>query len=111
MKKISIFVFALFSISLSALSQATQQGAADAAHGDKCQDMSHASFGIGHYDSDKDGSISLQEYLAADAVNTEKTYKHLDANSDGKLDAQEQQEIEAVYKAIHDQYKAKNTSL
>lgn len=111
MKKISILVLALFSISLSALSQATQHGAADAAHGAKCEGMSNASFGIGHFDSDKDGNISLQEYLAGDAANTEKTYKHLDANGDGKLDAQEQREIEAVYKNIHDQYKAKNTSI
>ena len=111
MKKISILVFVLFSISLSALSQATEHGAADPAHGAKCEGMSNPGFGIGHFDSDKDGNISLQEYLAGDAANTEKTFKHIDANSDGKLDAQEQREIEAVYKNIHDQYKAKNTSL
>jgi hypothetical protein len=51
------------------------------------------------------------EYLSGDSANTEKTYKHLDANSDGKLDLEEQREIEAVYKSIHDQYKAKNTSI
>lgn len=107
MKNISIFVFALLSISLSALSHATQHGAADAAHGAKCEGMSNASFGIGHLDSDKDGNISLQEYLAGGGANAEKTFKHLDANGDGKLDAEEQREIEAVYKNIHDQYKAK----
>lgn len=111
MKKISILVFILFSISLSALSQAATHDAADTAHSAKCDGMSNAGFGIGHFDSDKDGNISLQEYLAGSTANTEKTYNHLDANGDGKLDAQEQREIEAVYKNIHDQYKAKKTSL
>jgi hypothetical protein len=108
MKKKSLLLFTLLSISLSALSHANQHGAAN---GSKCEDMSHASFGIAHFDSNKDGSISLQEYLSGDSANTEKTYQHIDANSDGMLDKEEQQEIEAVYKSIHDQYKAKNNSI
>jgi hypothetical protein len=111
MKKISVLVFAVSSISLSALSYANQHGAADATHSAKCHGMSQASFGIEHLDSNKDGNISMQEYLSGDSSNTEKTYQHFDANSDGMLDKQEQQEIEAVYKSIHDQYKAKNTSI
>ncbi len=108
MKKISLLLFTLLSISLSALSHANQHGAAN---GSKCEGMSHASFGIAHFDSNKDGSISLQEYLSGDSANTEKTYQHIDANSDGMLDKEEQQEIEAVYKSIHDQHKAKNNSI
>jgi len=108
MKKKSLLLFTLLSISLSALSHANQHGAAN---GSKCEDMSHASFGIAHFDSNKDGSISLQEYLSGDSANTEKTYQHIDANSDGMLDKEEQQEIEAVYKSIHDQHKAKNNSI
>lgn len=111
MKKISVLVFALSTLSLSALSYANQHGSADAAHSAKCHDMSQASFGIEHFDSNKDGNISQQEYLSGDSANTEKTYKHLDANSDGMLDKHELQEIEAVYKSIHDQYKVKNTSI
>lgn len=57
MKKISLLLFTLLSISLSALSHANQHGAAN---GSKCEDMSHASFGIAYFDSNKDGSISLQ---------------------------------------------------
>jgi len=108
MKKKSLLLFTLLSISLSALSHANQHGAAN---GSKCEDMSHASFGIAHFDSNKDGSISLQEYLSGDSANTEKTYQHIDANSDGMLDKEEQQEIEAVYKSIHNQHKAKNNSI
>jgi hypothetical protein len=108
MKKISLLLFTLLSTSLSTLSHANQHGAAN---GSKCEDMSHASFGIAHFDSNKDGSISLQEYLSGDSANTEKTYQHIDANNDGMLDKEEQQEIEAVYKSIHDQYKAKNNSI
>jgi hypothetical protein len=110
MKKISLLILVLSSVFLTTLSYANHHESSDAAGG-KCHDMSKANFGIGHFDSDKDGNISLQEYLAGDATNTEKTYQHLDANGDGKLDAQEQREIEAVYKSIHDQYKAKNTSI
>ncbi|MDO9151197.1 MAG: hypothetical protein Q7U33_07460 [Methylotenera sp.] len=111
MKKISLLLFALLSISLSTLSHANQHGAGKASSGSKCDDMNHASFGIAHFDSNKDGVISLQEYLSGDSSNTEKTYQHIDANSDGMLDKEEQQEIEAVYKSIHDQYKAKNNSI
>lgn len=111
MEKITLLVCALSSISISALSHANQHGSADATHSAKCHDMSQASFSIAHFDSNKDGNVSQQEYLSGDSANTEKTYKHLDANSDGMLDKQELQEIEAVYKSIHDQYKAKNTSI
>ncbi|HQS37301.1 MAG: hypothetical protein B7Y16_04775 [Methylotenera sp. 24-45-7] len=108
MKKTSLLVITLSSIFLSSFSYANHHESGDGA---KCHDMSKANFSISHFDSDKDGNISLQEYLSGDAANTEKTYKHLDANSDGMLDNQEQREIEAVYKTIHDQYKAKNTSI
>lgn len=111
MKITSLLAVAFSFISLSTLSYAAQHGTADAGHGTKCADMSHASFSIGHFDSDKDGNISLQEYLSGDSANTEKTYQHLDANSDGKLDTQEQYEIEAVYKMLHDQHKTKNTTI
>lgn len=111
MKKITSSVVFFSLISLSALSYANHHESGDAGHGAKCEDMSKANFGIGHFDTDKDGNITLQEYLAGDASNTAHTYKHLDANSDGKLDMQEQREIEAVYKTIHDQYKAKKTSI
>lgn len=110
MKKYYQIIAVLSSMFLSTLSYANHHESHDAG---KCDDMSKASFSIGHFDSDKDGKITLQEYLAGDASNTEKTYQHLDSNSDGVLDMQEQKEIEAVYKLIHDQYKdkAKNTSI
>lgn len=108
MKKTYQIVVTLSAICLSSLSYANHHESGD---GSKCHDMSKASFSISHFDSDKDGNISLQEYLSGDATNTEKTYKHLDANSDGVLDNQEQRDIEAVYKTIHDQHKAKNTSI
>jgi hypothetical protein len=111
MKKISVLVFALSSITLSAFSYANHHGSADDAHSTNCDDMSNDNFSIGYLDSNKDGNITMQEYLSGDAANTEKTYKHLDANSDGMLDDQEQQEIEAVYKNIHEQHKAKKTSI
>jgi hypothetical protein len=111
MKKSYQLVVALGAVFLSTSIYANHHESGGAGHGANCHDMSKASFSIGHFDSDKDGNISLQEYLSGDASNNEKTYKHLDANSDGMLDAQEQREIEAVYKIIHDQHKAKSTSI
>lgn len=109
MKKISLLLVVLSCVSFSMLSHANHHESGDAKHDAKCNDMNQANFGIGHFDGDKDGNISLSEYLAGDTSNTEQTYKHLDANGDGKLDMQEQKEIKAVYKMIHEQYKAKKT--
>jgi hypothetical protein len=109
MKKISLLLIGLMAVFMSTQSYANHHESGDAGADANCHDMSQANFGIGHFDGDKDGNISLQEYLSGDAANTEHTYKHLDANSDGNLDAQEQKEIEAVYKSLHDAYKAKKT--
>lgn len=89
-----------------------KSGAADNdQHDENAFDLGMADFGISHFDTDKDGNISLDEYLAGSPVNTAKVYQHLDANSDGKIDKQEQAEIEAVYKQMHEQLKAKNNSI
>lgn len=89
-----------------------KSGAADSEqHDEHAFDLGMADFGISHFDANKDGNISLDEYLAGSPANTAKVYQHLDANSDGKLDQQEQTEIEAVYKQMHEQLKAKNNSI
>jgi len=76
-------------------------------HDENALELGMADFGIGHFDTNRDGNISLDEYLAGSPANTEKVYQHLDANSDGVLDKQEQLEIEAVYKHMHEQLKIK----
>lgn len=114
MKKISTVLIGLSAFLITAMSYGQQPEPASA-HDSKidmhCNDISQADFSISHFDTDKDGNISLKEYLSADASNTERSYRHMDANGDGSLDTQEQQVIATVYKRIHAQHKAKETSI
>ena len=68
-----------------------------------CKDMKNMDFSMKDMDADKDGSISKDEYAAAAQGDVDKNFKHLDANSDGKLDAKEQKDVESVLKAMHSQ--------
>lgn len=98
----------LFTSLLSVNATFAKSGAAeDSMHDENVLELGMADFGIGHFDSNRDGNISLDEYLAGSPANNEKVYQHLDANSDGVLDKQEQLEIEAVYKQMHEQLKIK----
>ena len=111
MRKTGLWIGVLILVSGSHMAYANHHEAGADAHGEKCEGMAQGDFSISGLDTNKDGVITKQEYLASGAKNAEKTFKHLDANSDGKLDLQEQKEIEAVYKAIHQQYKAEKTSI
>lgn len=82
-----------------------------AQHADRPLNMAQDDFSIVHYDSNHDGNISLQEYLAGDPSNTEHVYRHLDANSDGMIDQQERAEVEAVYQLMHQQTQTKAKSI
>jgi len=77
------------------------------AHDHGADQLDSEMFYLGDYDSNHDGNISLEEYLAGDSSNTEKIYHHLDANGDGVLDREEQLEIQAIYKMMQDQLKSK----
>lgn len=66
-----------------------------------CNDMKNMDFSMKDIDTDKDGSISKQEYAAAGQGDVDKNFKHMDANNDGKLDAKEQKDVEEVLKAMH----------
>ncbi len=111
MKKTSVWIGVLLFVVASQFAYANHHESGDAKHGDKCEGMTQGDFGISGLDANKDGAITKEEYLSGDKNNTEKTFKHIDANSDGKLDAPEQKEIEAVYKEIHQKYKAKTTTM
>jgi len=109
MKKLS-YLAILFTAFVSTNVVFAKSGAVDNMHDENALELGMADFGIGHFDTNQDGNISLDEYLAGSPANTEKVYQHLDANSDGKLDKQEQLEIEAVYKQMHEQLKTKTKS-
>ena len=109
MKKSALLFVIACSVGLAPVAYANHHKEGKAMDGEKCEGMSHGSFSISGLDANKDGSISQAEYLAGDKSNNEKTFKHIDANSDGKLDQAEQVEIEAVYKAIHQDPKAQGS--
>jgi hypothetical protein len=111
MKKLGSYLSAVVMMSAVNLAYANHHGEHGGHDGAKCEGMGNADFSISGLDTDKNKLITLQEYLAGDQTNTEKTFKHMDANSDGVLDAEEQLEIEAVYKAIHLKHKSKTTTM
>lgn len=74
---------------------------ANADHHEGCQHMNKADFSIKGMDTNKDGAISSNEYLAASPGETAENFKHIDANNDGKLDTKEQKDVEEVLKNIH----------
>ena len=111
MKKISMLVMALCSVSFLQLTYADSHEIVQPATSINCLSMANADFSLSYLDANKDGNISKEEYLSGNKNNTEETFKHLDANNDGQLDKTEQKEIEAVYKSIHDQCKHKSTTI
>lgn len=66
-----------------------------------CPYMKNMDFSMKVMDINKDGTISLSEYSTAKQAEINDSFKHLDANNDGKLDAKEQKDVEEVLKAIH----------
>ena len=68
----------------------------------QAQDSKDASpVGIKKSDVNKDGVVSLEEYLAGEKVNATKMFQHIDANGDGKLDAAEQKDVDEVMKSMY----------
>lgn len=111
MKNLALLVMTLSVFGTSQFANANHHEAGEPAHGHNCEGMTHGDFSISGLDTNKDGVITKEEYAAGDARNTEKLFKHMDANSDGKLDAAEQKEIEAVYKDIHQKAMPKKTNI
>ena len=68
-----------------------------------CKDMKNMDFSMKDVDTNKDGNISKEEYATARQGDVDNKFKHMDANSDGKLDAKEQKDVEDVLKAMHSQ--------
>lgn len=111
MQKTRVWLGIFMLVSASQFAYANHHESGDDKHGEKCAGMAHGDFSISGLDANKDGAITKEEYLTGDKNNTEKTFKHIDANSDGNLDKAEQKEIEAVYKDIHEKHKAKTTRM
>ena len=74
---------------------------ASADHGEGCKNMQKMDFSMKGMDTNKDGTISSAEYMAANQDQTTDNFKHMDANNDGKLDTKEQKDIEEVMKEMH----------
>ena len=111
MNKNLILLISLCFIGLSPLAYANHHEAGASGDEKKCEGMSHGTFSKSNLDTNKDGNISKEEYLSGDKLNSEKIFKHVDANNDGQLDSAEQKDIEAAHKDIHNKNKAKNTNI
>lgn len=111
MKKYGLWIAVLLLMNGFSIAHANHHEDGDAAHEKKCEGMMNGDFSISYLDTDKDGVITKQEYLASGANNSEKIFKHIDANNDGLLDLAEQKEVESVYSAIHEKHKAKTTTI
>jgi hypothetical protein len=111
MKKTRLYLFLLILIGAANVAYANHHSEDANNQGSKCEGMQNGDFSISGLDLDKDMKITIKEYLTGDVNNTEKTFKHMDANSDGVLDLAEQKDIEAVYKIIHHQHKDKTTTM
>lgn len=110
MKKTSLLVLIVFGVFLSHAAYANHHEESKSMDPSKCEGMTHGNFSISALDANKDGAITKSEYLD-NKSNSEKTFKHIDANGDGKLDQAEQTDIEAVYKIMHQAIEPKSTSM
>lgn len=110
MKKTSLLVLIVFGVCLSNAAYANHHEESKPMDPAKCEGMTHGNFSISALDANKDGAITKSEYLG-NKSNSEKTFKHIDANGDGKLDKTEQTDIEAVYKAMHQAIESKSISM
>jgi hypothetical protein len=111
MKKSALFFVIAFCTGFSQLANSNNHIESKSMDVTKCEGMTNSNFSISSLDVNKDGVISKSEYLDGNKSNNEKTFKHIDANGDGKLDQAEQAEIEVVYKAIHQNIQSKNISI
>lgn len=62
-----------------------------------CKKMVQEKQSMQDMDINKDGIVSRDEFTAASKERTEKTFAHIDANSDGKLDNEEQQIAQEIW--------------
>lgn len=110
MKNILLTSMTFAAVMLTAPAYAQHAERGPDVHDEQSQAVAPADSSIADYDTDHDGNISLMEYLAGDSSNTERVYQHLDANHDGMLDQQEQEEVKAIYQLMRQpsQVKAKS---
>lgn len=66
-----------------------------------CTDMKNIDFSLKDLDINNDGFISKDEYAVVSQGDVDKTFKHIDANGDGKLDFLEQKDVEEVLEGMH----------
>jgi hypothetical protein len=72
-----------------------------AGENDSCKKIMQEKQGMQDMDLNKNGVVSRDEFTTASLERAEKTFEHIDANKDGKLDDEEQKAANAVWAAQH----------
>jgi hypothetical protein len=71
-----------------------------------CKKMMQEKSGMLDMDLNKDGAVSHDEYTAASLERAEKTFEHIDANNDGKLDDEEQHIAKEIWASRYKKHHA-----
>jgi Ca2+-binding EF-hand superfamily protein len=74
-----------------------------------CKKMMQEKKSMQEMDTNKDGVVSHDEFTTANLARIEKTFTHIDANGDGKLDNEEQQIAQAIWETRYKKYHTEKT--
>jgi Ca2+-binding EF-hand superfamily protein len=99
MKIIRIVTIAILALGLSQLAYA------DETNGKQGEHMKH---GMQDADTNKDGVISRDEFMAAHQAMAEKMFDKLDTNHDGKIDQAERDAMKAKMHEYHEKHEMEN---
>jgi hypothetical protein len=66
-----------------------------------CKKMMQEKQSMQDMDTNKDGVVSSDEFTAVSQERTKKTFAHIDANNDGKLDTEEQQIAKEIWASLY----------
>jgi hypothetical protein len=77
----------------------------DGADGKHCERMKHDMMDA---DTNKDGVISKDEFMAAHQARADKMFTMMDANHDGKIDQAERNAMKGKWKEHHEKHEMEN---
>ncbi len=101
MKLLQVVAAAALALGLSQLAYANHDGA----DGKHCERMKHDMM---EADTNKDGVISKDEFMAAHQARANKMFDMMDTNHDGKIDQAERDAMKGKWKEHHEEHEMGN---